>query len=470
MNPSLENLLRNTKPLRRLYAAAPPLMRNFLLNLRARPLARLRYSGNSMAKLEQLLARDEWSRDELTAYVQGQRERWAVLAMQSPYYYENSQGVATTCDFPVLTREEARRSAVRLCTSSASRAIRVFTSGTSGSGMPVWWDPVAYAWNWAYEMKHKHWAGVNPRAWRVTFYGAQVIPLSQRRPPFWMLNKPERQVLMSIFHATEENARAYVDFLESQQGRILEGFPTVLWQIARFVRALKGSLQFQAVFSTGEPLLPFMRADIEDAFGAKAYDHYGMTEFAGLVLECERGGYHALLDYGDLEILGKDGEHLPPGEEGDLVWTGFLNPAMPFIRYRIGDRGLWEGRPCPCGRPYPLVQPTLTRDSDYLSTPSGQLYSPRAINQVLKDKVSFVACQFVQCIPEEIIIRVVPDHQQDFRPELEEVKRALQRIVGSEMRIREEVADAPLRRGNQGKIPLILSQLVAPHSQGPTSC
>jgi phenylacetate-coenzyme A ligase PaaK-like adenylate-forming protein len=27
------------------------------------------------------------------------------------------------------------------------------------------------------------------------------------------------------------------------------------------------------------------------------------------------------------------------GEEGFFVWTGFLNRAMPLIRYRIGDRG-----------------------------------------------------------------------------------------------------------------------------------
>lgn len=461
MSPSLENLLRNAKPLRRIYTAAPPFMRKFILSLRARPLARLRYSGNTMAKLEQLLARDKWSGDELTAYVQRQRERWTVLALQSPYYHEKGHGVTTTCDFPVLTREEARRSAVRLCTSSASRAIRVFTSGASGSGMPVWWDPEAYAWNWAYEMKHKHWAGVDPRAWRVSFYGAQVIPLSQRRPPFWMVSQPERQVLMSIFHATEENARAYVDFLESQQGKVLEGFPTVLWQVARYVRALKGSLQFQAVFSTGEPLFPFMRAEIETAFRSKTYDHYGMTEFAGLILECEQGGYHALLDYGDLEILGKKGDPLPPGEEGDLVWTGFLNPAMPFIRYRIGDRGLWEKRSCPCGRPYPLVQPTLTRDSDYLSTPSGQLYSPRAINQVLKDKVSFRFCQFIQRSDDLVVVRIVPTPGLELRQELDEVKSALREMLGKEVTVEEEIANEPLRRGSQGKVPLILSLLQA---------
>jgi hypothetical protein len=109
--------------------------------------------------------------------------------------------------------------------------------------------------------------------------------------------------------------------------------------------------------------------------------------------------------------------------------------------------------------PYPLVRPTLTRDSDYLMTPSGTLYSPRAANQVLKDKVSFRACQFLQTRLDEVIIRVVPTPGTDVRPELLEVKKALRQMLGENVMIGEEIAAEPLRRGNQGKIPLIVSRL-----------
>ena len=194
-----------------------------------------------------------------------------------------------------------------------------------------------------------------------------------------------------------------------------------------------------------------MRKEIEEAFGAKIYDSYGMTEWAGFILECEKGGYHVLTDYGYLEILKDSGEPVGKGEEGYLVWTGFINKAMPFIRYKIGDKGIWQEGGCSCGRPFPLIKPTLTRDSDYLMSRSGRLLSPRAINQVLKDKVSFKACQFIQENDDKIIVRVVPDMSKNFKKELEGVKKALSEMVGDGVFIVEEVAKEPLRRGSQGK-------------------
>lgn len=455
----IENILRNRGGLQKVYYALPDSLKTLALNLRAYPLSRLRYSNETLKLVDDLLSRDSWSHDQLLEHIEEQMEELYRVSREIPFYKEIADGTENVREFPVIKRRDVKENYQKMVKPDSRGLIKVFTSGTSGSGLPVFYDRLSYIRHWAYSLKQKVWAGVSPTEWRITFYGPRVCSIQQKKPPFWMTNNFEHQYMMSIFHLSEQNAKHYVDFLEKHQGLVVEGFATVLYLVAQYIKALKGKLSFKAVFSTGEPLYPFMRRLIEDAFGTKVYDSYGMTEMAGFIFECEKGGYHAMLDYGFVEIVDEKENPLPPGEEGYLVWTGFTNHTMPFIRYMIGDKGRFENKTCTCNRPFPLVNPTITRDSDYLVTKDGTILSPRAINQVLKNKVSFKACQFIQNSEEEIVIRVVPDKSMDFRKELSEVKKHLQDMAGEGVSIQEEIASEPLRRGSQGKIPLIVSNI-----------
>jgi phenylacetate-CoA ligase len=430
-----------------------------LLNLRAIPLVKLRYSKDMFRYLDGLMLRDSWSYEELMDFVKKEVSHIMKTSKMVPYYKGFSRNGSSIESFPVLSRTTVKSEYSSLINEHRKPELKLFTSGSTGSGLPVFYDHETYMINWAYRMKQLKWAKVDPREWRITFFGSRVVPLQNDSPPFWMTNHPEHQYMASIFHISDKNATHYVKFLENHQGLVVEGFPTVLYMISQYIRSLKGKLHFKAVFSTGEPLYQYMRESIEDAFGAKVFDCYGMTECAGLILECEKGGHHVMLDYGYLEILRENGEQADIGEEGYMTWTGLINKVMPFIRYRIGDRGIWEHAKCPCGRPYPLVKPTITRDSDYLVTSSGRLLSPRAVNQVLKDKVSFKACQFIQEKTDEIVIRIVPDASGSVNREISEVRRELEKMVGRGVVIGELIEKEPLRRGSQGKIPLIVSHI-----------
>jgi phenylacetate-CoA ligase len=110
---------------------------------------------------------------------------------------------------------------------------------------------------------------------------------------------------------------------------------------------------------------------------------------------------------------------------------------------------------CPCGRPFPLVSPTITRDSDYLLTADGRIFSPRAINQVLKNKTSFKACQFIQYDLRNLEIRVVPADRSAGK-EAEAVRKSLQGMLGTGLAVTVCFADEPYQRAS-GKIPLIVS-------------
>ena len=244
----IENLIRNSKFLHIIYSVIPSPFRGLLLNIRAIPIVKLRYSKKTFSYLVRILERDEWTCDELMDFVESKLKDTFELAKVIPYYEDFTKGESSLKRFPVLEREVVRDNYANLVNPHSNSLIRVFTSGSSGSGMPVYYDKETYCHAWAYAFKHLSWTNIDPREWRITFFGSRVTPLERKEPPFWMKNHLEHQYMVSIFHISEENAEHYVRFLDKHQGLVLQGFPSVLYLIAQYVKALRGQLEFKAVF------------------------------------------------------------------------------------------------------------------------------------------------------------------------------------------------------------------------------
>ncbi|HWH29237.1 MAG TPA: AMP-binding protein, partial [Mycobacteriales bacterium] len=91
-----------------------------------------------------------------------------------------------------------------------------------------------------------------------------------------------------------------------------------------------------------EPWTNQMRHDMEETFGIKAVDIYGLSEVIGpgVAQECveTQDGLHVWEDHFYPEIIDPvTGEVLPDGAEGELVFTSLTKEAMPVIRYRTRD-------------------------------------------------------------------------------------------------------------------------------------
>lgn len=91
---------------------------------------------------------------------------------------------------------------------------------------------------------------------------------------------------------------------------------------------------------------------IEEVFGCRVFQHYGMTEMGlGCAVSCSQGeGYH--IREGDLylEIIDPDtGEVIEDESPGEIVFTTLTRKGMPFIRYRTGDFSHWINQECACG-------------------------------------------------------------------------------------------------------------------------
>jgi phenylacetate-CoA ligase len=361
---------------------------------------------------------------------------------------------------PILSRETVRRNPEHFLSVSTSprRRIQAGTTGTTGANLTVAYNEEALAENWAFLLRQWAWAGIEPRSPRLTFFGSRVVPAQRTEAPYWTFNVFERQLLLSIFHLSERTAPDYLDCLRRHRGKVLEGFPSVLAIVADFAAQRGERLPMRAIFTSGEPLYPDAREKIERVFQARVFDSYGMTELCGLIQECESGEMHLAPEYGYLEILNDSDEPVGSDEEGHFVWTGFLNRAMPLIRYRVGDRGCWRtGEACACGHTFPRVIPTITRESDVLRAADGRLFSPRALNQLLKQTTALRFCQFVHNRSDRVVVRAVASGNRAAE-EVMNVRARLQELLGLSTNVTAELCDAPISRQG-GKIPLIVNQV-----------
>jgi len=125
------------------------------------------------------------------------------------------------------------------------------------------------------------------------------------------------------------------------------------------------------VFAIGaEPHSEEQRKRIEEMFGVKAYNSFGMSEMCGpgVGFECkEQNGLHFWEDYYIVEIVDPETlEPVPDGEIGELVLTSIRREAMPLLRYRTRDLTRVLGRSCPCGRNHVRLDRMKGRSDDMM--------------------------------------------------------------------------------------------------------
>jgi len=132
----------------------------------------------------------------------------------------------------------------------------------------------------------------------------------------------------------------------------------------------KTDLSLRIFFVGAEPHTEELRREIQDSYGIKAFNSYGLSEISGpgVAFECEaQNGMHIWEDYVIPEIIDPDTlEVLPDGEEGELVLTAINRQAMPVIRYRTRDLTKIMPGLCPCGRTHRRIERIKGRTDDMM--------------------------------------------------------------------------------------------------------
>jgi phenylacetate-CoA ligase len=135
-----------------------------------------------------------------------------------------------------------------------------------------------------------------------------------------------------------------------------------------------------------EPWSEEMRRRIQAEAGISAFDIYGLSEVIGpgVSSDCEaKCGMHIFEDHFYPEIINPaTGEVLPPGSEGELVFTMITKRALPLIRYRTRDITSLQYEKCACGRTLVRMAKVMRRSDDMLIIRGVNLF-PSQIESIL---------------------------------------------------------------------------------------
>jgi len=140
----------------------------------------------------------------------------------------------------------------------------------------------------------------------------------------------------------------------------------------------------------GEPgaSIPSTKRRMEEAWGAKVYDHAGATEIGAWSYECtaQPGGLHVNEGFFLVEIIDLDtGQPIEePGRQGKMVITALDRIAQPCIRFDSKDIIQWAEEPCECGRTFRLIKGGVIGRADDITKVKGVLLAPSAIEEVVR--------------------------------------------------------------------------------------
>jgi phenylacetate-CoA ligase len=284
---------------------------------------------------------------------------------------------------------------------------------------------------------------------QVVLRGDLVVPIEQQQPPYWYLDRAGRQLIVSTRHLSKRNIGAIAGAISQAGASQMRAYPSAAHTLATLLRESGLSLQFRAIITSSEILLPVQRQLIESTFGARVFDHYGMAERVAFGMECEHGRLHVNPDYSLVEIV--DGEGQPTEGAGFVVGTTLRNRAMPLLRYRVSDKARWGSQPCPCGRTYPYFESVGGKFEDHLFDSEGEMVSPSVVTFAFKGVSHIAQAQVAQTDAGRWVIRVVPLPGYD-EGHSEQLLRNFQTLVSNRIQARVELLEEiPLQASGKYK-------------------
>jgi phenylacetate-CoA ligase len=263
------------------------------------------------------------------------------------------------------------------------RYVRVHqTSGTSGA--PLRWLDTAESWEW--------WL----RWWGFVLAAAGVRPGDRAFFPFsfglfvgfWAGFEGTRAFGALAIPGGGQDSVARLASMGSLGATVLVCTPSYalhLLQVARERGVDAARLPVRVTVHAGEPGagIASVRARIEAGWGARAYDHAGMTEMGAYGYECEaQTGPHVNESEFIAEVL--DPLTGQPADEGELILTNLGRLGSPLIRYRTGDRVRLAGAPCACGRTFARLAGGILGRLDDMLIVRGVNVFPSAIEAIVR--------------------------------------------------------------------------------------
>jgi phenylacetate-CoA ligase len=318
------------------------------------------------------------------------------IAMNSPYYSqvfkdhnitpESIKSLADLQRFPFTTKDDLRSHyPFGLVSVPMEKVVRIHSSsGTTGNPTVV-----------AHSQKDlDEWADQVARC--MYMVGCRNTDVFQNTSGYGMFTGglgyqygAERLGAVTI-PAAAGNSKRQIKFIMDFGTTIIHAIPSYATRLAEVFYEMgidpRTDTKLRIFCLGAEPHSEEQRQRIEQLFGIKAYNCFGMSEMngPGVAFECkEQNGLHIWEDFVIPEILDPITlEPVPEGEVGELVLTTINREAMSLFRYRTRDLTRFLPGECPCGRTHRRLDRFKGRSDDMLIVKGVNIF-PIQIERIL---------------------------------------------------------------------------------------
>jgi phenylacetate-CoA ligase len=423
---------------------------------------RMRLGKKFFKQLEFLEKSQWWSTQELENY---QNEELKKLIRHSydnvPYYYRlfkdnnlTPHDIKTIQDLPkipILTRHDVRNNLSLLIARNFTdnQVVKLSTSGTTGKPLRFYYD------------KDKEYLNYDPFVWRYFGWAGHKVGELHATLSCWTTsnelyayNTVRNFLILSAYNMKKDNAEKYAEIIKKYKVRYLDTYPSAIELLTLCLKdkAIKPSVKLKAIFTHSECLYNWQRKTIEDYWGCKCFDWYGMEERVVLGAECERHtDLHLCSDFAITEFI-DDGTT----EFKRIVSTSLTNYAMPFIRYDTEDIGAPRAKKCSCQREFPLFTLSGGREKNFAIGKDGS-HIPVVNVDIPNVTENVLQFQFIQEAKGEMALNIIK--KDTFKNEdLERINAKLKEKFGSNMDVKINFTEAVEQNSNT-KTPILVQKM-----------
>ena len=385
------------------------------------PLWDLKDRSTRLKELAELEQQQWWSVGQLRD-LQWQRLQKLLnyAAKHSPFYRKRLNHLNLTTDelssleafqsIPVTTKQEIRNQTDDFISDEydKNQLIMAKTGGSTGVSLNLFFDKECQERRNAAQMWTDRWAGWDLGQKKAAIWGNP--PLAKGIKQRIRLGLMDRTIYLDTMNLNAGSMGNFVTRWRKEQPKVIFGHAHSIYIFAKYVKESgHQDIRPYGIVATSMMLLDHERQVIEEAFGCKVTNRYGCEEVGLIACECEEHqGMHLNLPHVYVEFLDADNKPVKAGEPGKIVVTDLNNFAMPLIRYRVEDVGVFTPEQCGCGRNLPVLQRLEGRLADFLKLPDGgQVAGISLIERTLTKVPGIEQMQIVQIRINQIVINRV---------------------------------------------------------------
>jgi len=386
--------------------------------------------GYKTSECLNLLRKTQWfSEEEVKKFQWSRLENLLKLSYRSVPFYrtlldsialdvENGISIDEFRKIPLLNKEIIAKNREKLISThyKPSEIMVDTTSGSTGKKLVFYKEKKRFRrsdyLNEAGSLRGLEWLEFDRYDKQTFLWGPQMNRSAITRLKDRLMNFIIPTLFLSSYNLNPAMMSTYAKKIISFNPKIIFGYASALFLFANYLDEKKIEiLGIKGVVSSAETLYQFQREKIEKVFQCRVFEVYGSREFGTIAQECmAHQGLHISAENVFVEILDEEGNPCKPGKLGKIIITDLDNYCFPFIRYDIGDIGIFSDKKCGCGRGLPLLEKVEGRTFDVIVGTNGKYFTGTFWTILFRTYVKGIEqFQVIQENNRELIVKLVID-------------------------------------------------------------